>query len=516
MLDDAEVISTVRDLWQRHKLELPDHDRVYNYVRGKHGVPEVPDGAGDELQDIARMSVKNVLRLVREAFVQPLSIIGFRSPESTENSEGVWQLWQQQKLDARQALAYRPAVEYGTSYAIIAHDGIRFRSPRQVFAVYADATVDEWPVFALESWIDRSSKKPVRRGWLYDETHRYPVNLGTLSEHTAKAEQASSLNRRMSVSIDEDREAEQHGFEHPPVVRFVNDQETEDLVEGEISPLIGDQKAINAVNFDRLVVSRYGAFPQKYVIGWAPASSAELVKASVQRLMAFEDETVKAGDFAPASTDGYNAILAEMMVHVALTAKVPPFGLTGSFANLAVDALALIAKPYQDKLRNKQASFGESMEQALRAYAFLQGVDVPEGAEVIWDETDARSFAQVVDGISKLQAAGVPIEALIEDVPGWTQQRVTVARAAIRKAAGAGLVASLRGSQDGAPAIVTPAVTEAGDIKAKADALGVLIRAGVDSEAAAKMVGLDGAKFTGAVPVSLRLPESDASGLEKA
>lgn len=51
-------------------------------------------------------------------------------------------------------------------------------------------------------------------------------------------------------------------------------------------------------------------------------------------------------------------------------------------------------------------------------------------------------------------------------------------------------------------------------VKAQADAMGVLIRAGVRSEDAAETAGLDGVEFTGAVPTSLRLPEGDAAGLE--
>lgn len=47
-----------------------------------------------------------------------------------------------------------------------------------------------------------------------------------------------------------------------------------------------------------------------------------------------------------------------------------------------------------------------------------------------------------------------------------------------------------------------------------ADAMGVLIRSGVDPDAAARTVGLGDIEFTGAVPVSLRLPEGDAARLE--
>ena len=44
--------------------------------------------------------------------------------------------------------------------------------------------------------------------------------------------------------------------------------------------------------------------------------------------------------------------------------------------------------------------------------------------------------------------------------------------------------------------------------------MGVLIRAGVEPNDAAGRVGLAGVRFTGAVPVSLRQPTSDANEFE--
>lgn len=54
------------------------------------------------------------------------------------------------------------------------------------------------------------------------------------------------------------------------------------------------------------------------------------------------------------------------------------------------------------------------------------------------------------------------------------------------------------------------------EIASAANAMGQLIRAGVDSDDAAARVGLAGLEFTGAMPTSLRLPEREASGLEPA
>ncbi|MCS4278025.1 hypothetical protein M2390_003245 [Mycetocola sp. BIGb0189] len=56
---------------------------------------------------------------------------------------------------------------------------------------------------------------------------------------------------------------------------------------------------------------------------------------------------------------------------------------------------------------------------------------------------------------------------------------------------------------------------DAQTFKAKFDALGVAVRAGVDPENAASLLGLSGIKFTGAVPVSLRMPTDESAGLEE-
>jgi hypothetical protein len=58
---------------------------------------------------------------------------------------------------------------------------------------------------------------------------------------------------------------------------------------------------------------------------------------------------------------------------------------------------------------------------------------------------------------------------------------------------------------DTAPAD-TSALDDAAVLKAKFDALGVAVRAGVKPEYAAKMLGLEGIQLTGAVPTSLKMP----------
>lgn len=451
MLTPDEVVDVTRDLWKRHRDELPRHDRVHEYLQGKRGRPDVPDGAGEELDDLAKQSVKNVLSLVRDAFAQSLAVTGFRSPSETENGD-VWRLWQAARLDARQAEPMRAAIEYGSAYGVVT-DTVRFRSPRQMIAVYGDPHVDLWPVYALETWVDDSEAQARRLGVLYDATHVYPIDLGNVARVSyglaERGDESYAMQTQVTPSYDE-AEASEHDNDGCPVVRFVNAHDSERLVVGEIEPLIEQQRAINAVNFDRLVVSRFGAFPQRYAIGWAGATQDDIVRVSMARLMSFDDEEVKVGAFPAASVEPYNSILDEMLRHVAMTAQIPPLALTGAIENIAAEAAAMIEAPYQRKLASKRESFGESWEQLLGIMARKAKVTVADDAEVVWRDSESRSFGAVVDGITKLAAAGVPIDVLVDDVPGWTQQQADTARRGIIRARGASdVLNALRGAARG-------------------------------------------------------------------
>ncbi|UYL87132.1 portal protein [Microbacterium phage OscarSo] len=80
----------------------------------------------------------------------------------------------------------------------------------------------------------------------------------------------------------------------------------------------------------------------------------------------------------------------------------------------------------------------------------------------------------------------------------------------------------LTGARGEGPTVEAPApeldgvvTNAAADMRQKADALGVLIRAGVDQAEAAEAVGLPGLTFPN-LPTTIRVPERDAAGIEDA
>ncbi|QFG11430.1 portal protein [Mycobacterium phage Ekdilam] len=435
---DAETISdVVQKMYTLHLDDRGSLDRIYEFTKGKRGIPAVPDEASEEVKELARLSIKNVLRLIRNSFAQSLSVVGYRTM-SAEDNDPAWQIWQANKMDARQAEVHRPAVQYGVAYAVVTpgtdnKPEIRCRSPRQLLAVYDDVVLDDWPQYALETWITNKDAKPRRRGVLYDERYMYLLDLGEVP--TTASGQAESASKPITLRNVDDVIAH-HGTEDGkpvcPVVRFVNDRDADDMIVGEVEPHIGMQKAINCVNFDRLIVSRFGANPQRVISGWT-GSKNEVLKASALRVWTFEDPEVKAQAFPPASIEPYNAVLDEMVQHVIMEAQISPSQV--KLVNISAEALAAAEHREQLKLATKRESFGEAWEQVLRLAVEMDGDDstVPDrGAEVLWRDTEARSFGAVVDGIVKLAQVGVPIEYLLPLVPGMTQQAIQAIKQAMR------------------------------------------------------------------------------------
>ena len=453
MIDADQIAPTVQRMWNLHQTELSVFDRIHEYVKGNFGKPSLPDNADSEVKEIRDNCVHNVLTLVLDAFVQNLSMVGYRTSESVANADG-WQLWQTNQMDARQAEVYSSCVKYGVGYVVVVpkDEGLVFktRTPRQLIAVYEDASLDRWPQFALEVWIDTTDAKPRRKGMFYDDENMYELDLGELS--TPVLEGDDKVRRAtLTISPDGIGEAVPHKARYKgkpvcPVIRYVNRRDAEDLVEGEIDRLIDDQRTINEVNFDRLIVARFGAFPQKVISNWVGVDKDKALEISARRLWTFEDD-VKAQAFPAASVAPYNELIQDLKEHVATRAQVSPASVVGKMVNLSAEALAAAEANQQRKLDAMRESHGESHEQLLELAQEMTGGTVDEAAEAVWKDTEARSFAAIVDGIVKIGqalAAGAPITPLLPLVPGLTQQMINALEDKAQQTTVTNLVAALR------------------------------------------------------------------------
>lgn len=143
----------------------------------------------------------------------------------------------------------------------------------------------------------------------------------------------------------------------------------------------------------------------------------------------------------------------------------------------------------------------------------IEGVE-PEGTiEVNFVPPASVTMAEQFDALTKGQSTGMALETLQKYILGWSADMIAEDAANRARVGALTAMASLTrvpaaANQQAPTAADDPEQSEAEDIKRKADAMGVLIRAGVDPADAADRVGLSGVRFRpGLMPASLVVRE---------
>jgi len=386
-------------------------DRLYRYVHGRQRFLWLPSSTPVEVRRIAAMSRVNVLGLVVDSVAQSLYVDGYRAPRQ-EEEEPAWDIWQRNRLDARQMGVHRAAVAYDVAYVTVLPGDpvavIRGVSPRNMTAVYGED--EDWPMWALEKRHSAVREQSLYR--LFDEDSAYWMS-------------ADSGGDVQFVS------SEVHGLGVVPVVRFIAKADLDDEVTSDLEDLIPIQDQINLTTFGLLVVQHFGAFPQKWIAGWLAESKEEEVKVAANKVLTFEDPDTKLGEFSAASLDGYIESRRDSLRNLAAISQTPAHALRGELVNLSAEALAAAEQAERRKITERETMFGEAWEQVLALAAEVQGVALDPSAQVRWKDTEARAFAATVDALGKLaQMLHVPVEELWEKVPGVTQADVARWKAA--------------------------------------------------------------------------------------
>jgi hypothetical protein len=400
-LDQVKMVNKFRDA------ELVRLEKVHSYLRDLQAHPAVPPSSPKELVRLAEISRVPIMDIVVSAIAQAMYVDGYRAERSSEDAQP-WGIWQANGLDARQIGVHRATLAYGASYVTVLPGTpvpvIRGYSPRKMTALYSEDD-DEWPVVALR--VDEVNNGYVYR--LYDTTSVYIFD---------QKEQNSDIIYRNT---------QDHNVGVVPVVRFLNSiDEDEDNV-GEVEPLYALQDQVNLTTFELLVAQHYGAFRQRYIIGWVAQSETELLKAGASRLWAMEDDPnqVQVGEFEQTVLDGYIASREASLRHAATLSQTPVHELMGTLINLSAEALVAAEKGHQRKVSERQVAMGEAWEQTLSLAGRLAGFEVDDGAQVRWRDTESRALAATVDALGKMaQMLGIPPQELWERVPNVSQQDI--------------------------------------------------------------------------------------------
>ena len=513
MLDAEGLGRVISELLAKYQADRERLDDIASYCANEVRSVYVPRGATAEYKQLVDQSRFNVLPLVIKSLAQNLFVDGYRPTSPTgrapsQDNAPIWDtVWQANRMDARQGMIHRAAIKFGYSYATVVPGApapvITPWSPRKFVALYDDELNDEWPRYAMAmhrpprakpSRRVRSTSVEVDVGaklTVYDDEFVYEVTKGERGWEIAP-------------------EAKEHKLGVPPAVRFLDEQDCDEMPTGKAWPLLPTQRQLNQTTFGLGMAEHFSAFLQRWVTGMKEDNPPFQVR--VDAMLSSDSPDTKFGQFDQTDLGGYLDSREKTLLFVAAVAQMVPHTLVTSagISNISAEALAALSDAARHDINEHQTSFGESHEQLLRlAGKALGGEDGmaawnDTSAQVVWRDTTPRSLEGIADALGKMATMlGIPPQALWEMLPNVTDQDIARWKEMLKEQDLMGGVEAVLGDQ-----------SEADDIKAKADALGALVRAGGEFASSAGMAGLEGLVPSGAFPVSLRLPETDAAALE--
>jgi hypothetical protein len=447
---------------------------------------------------------------------------GFAVPGGEASDYGIDRIWADNRLAIEAHHAHMSALTYGVSFVAVMAGGED--EPDAVIRTLS-------PTSSTALW--DANKRRVRSAVSVVAAEAgYPTEF--ILFLADKVVTAQFVQGRWVV------ESEPHGMGRCPVVMLAYDSSPEyPFGRSRISQdvlRITDEAIRTSLRME--VSAEFYSTPQRYVLGadedsflgpnGEPRTGWEV---TIGKLLALglneDDDKPTVGQFPQMSMQPHAEMLKTIAAKFSGATNIPVNALGIIHDNPASDAAMHTA--YLDLNADAESAhepFGAAWVDVMRmAVQISQGS--AEGLELLstkWRDPSTPTKASAADAVTKLVQVGVlPADADVTlEMMGFDQ--VTIDRVVEhRKRAGAGdrlqqLLAVAQTATGTAPvdAEVVPSGEDPAALRQKFEALGVAIRAGVDPASAAVAIGLPSLKFTGAVPVSLRLPESEASGLEDA
>lgn len=429
--------------WWRDRLLTALIERQKNvtllerYYDGDHPLPQPPQKmqslreAVDAFSSLSKMGVTNYVPLIADAPADRLQVTGFRfgEVENLGSDDEAWLIWQRSHLDAESRAVHHKALETGQSFvlvwkdknglsqitpehpsqAIVAYEPGSLRLRRAGLKAFVDYDVMQLRVVlylrdkAAYKWTCKVTETGQAEGdfvrWVPEGDSSWPIALPTADKSVPLIEFRANPSLKPS-----------------PFGGGV----------GEYERVLAIQDRINKTVFDRLVTAEFQAFRQRWAVGWTPDNPNDAIKASMSRMMSFEDKDVTVGEFAQADfTMFIKAVESDVQAMAAIT-RTPTFYTLGSIANISGDALTALQSGLIAKTEKHRDNFSESWEEVLRLALAIE--KNPKAADqqsmVLWADLEHRTWAERADAVLKMSTLGVPREALWAMLPNVTPQDI--------------------------------------------------------------------------------------------
>lgn len=431
--------------------------RRQDYYEGRHELPFAPEGVSAEYLALREQAIANWMGIAMNSPIQRLRATGFRDGVTGKVDLDVWrQVIQPNQIDARQSIVFQQMMVHG----------------RGIWGVSRNRKNPAIPIITVENcrrvWLEPDPYNPfeplfaVKKVKIDDQRSAsglvLPSGYASGPLHVAyvyDSEGWQQFTRRGAGGMNwEAGPSGAHGLGRVPFVASDANVDADGVPHSSLEPLIPQQDALNTIRFNTLLAMQFSAYRQRVFTGYDPVvrdaagqpmlkrdSAGNVVvdenghpvpvlnspgRIGVDRALVFPGELTKVFDLPESNLKNYIEVMGEFLANLFATGQIPPQYLLTRMANLSGDALAGAESTLQSLIEDLKRWSGESLETVVRLANIARGAAGGDdyASEVVWADTEARSFAQIVDAIVKLISAGFPRRAAFEMIPGATPTKV--------------------------------------------------------------------------------------------
>lgn len=414
------------------------------YYAGDHRLAFATSRFRETFGALFKAFADNWCALVVDASVERLAVEGFRFGEDEADDEA-WAIWQANELDAQSKLGFTEAGKCGEAYLLVGdEDGepyITAEHPSQCIVAFAPG-MRRRRLAGFKKWHDDDGH--VRSNvYLPDYVAKFR------SESPVKPGQDAS---RITWRAIED-ESGPHDLRSVPMIPLLNDPSMLGGGTSDIAGMIPQQDAVNKLIADMLVASEFAAFRQRWATGIEIPTDDDgnpetrQFLAAVSRAWIVEDENARFGEFEASDLGNYVKAIEMLVQHVAAQTRTPPHYLLGqSGAFPSGESLKSTETGLVAKVRDKQVTFGEACEEAMRLAFRVRDPDDERGmafdAETLWRDPESRTTAEQTDAAIKELTVGVPREMVWRRRLGMSPKEIKQANAMLNQQAFSDLMAA--------------------------------------------------------------------------
>lgn len=433
-------------------------------------------------------------------------------------------VYQQNDLDVKAPMAHLDGLLYGTAFATVTKGGAG----------------EPDPVISIVSPREMVVSRDTRSGLVSEACRFVWSEAGDLvSAVLYRPNETVWLRNSRGWTVED---VDEHRLNRVPVAQLVNKPRASKVGgRSEITPAVRGYTHMALRTLVGAEVAReFYSVPQRWMMG-APESffldengePRGAWDAMMGKIMAVErdeetGEVPQVGSFAAHSMSPFFEQIRNLSQLLSAETSIPPTYLGFVTDNpSSADAIRMAENRLVKRAEQRQAMFGKAWTEVARLSLMIRdgrGFEQLTSEELairpLWRDAATPTKAAATDQATKLVSIGFPVGDYIEKMLGLsatdkemlerdraTSMREVLMQSIRERAAGPGdpVAAELAGQRTDQE--WTAPVSSADDpvvLRAKADAMGVMIRAGVKAESAAKRVGLDGLEFWDGRPATLR------------